>query len=461
GTGAQGGARTQNAAAGMAAQAPQGMAGMSGSNKGGLSGEQERISREDNSTQAVSYSAGGATIQADPATNSLIISAPEPLYRSLREVIDQLDQRRAQVLVESLIVEVSEAKAAEFGIQWMTGAGNINSDGTSFIGGTNLGGSGITGKGPTTIDGIGSGLSLGVVKGTVDVLGNKVINLGVLARAMENTGEANILSTPNLLTLDNQSASILVGKTVPFVTGQYVTSGSNGSTNPFQTIEREDVGLKLNIRPQISEGGAVKLDIYQEVSSIDESRSNATTGIVTNKRAIDTSVLIDDGQIIVLGGLLEDNVTLSTNSVPLLGSLPVIGSLFRYDSRKRTKTNLMVFLRPYVVRDANRTAGVTMDRYDYMRRAQAVVQPGQHWALPDMQAPMLPPPGSAPSVSNNAYDLRPEHQAETLRRPAPVTAQSFAVRQYPGTESARDASEAIRVSRTLMHSVAVDPDTLL
>lgn len=460
GAAAQGGARTQNAAPGMAAQAA-GMAGMSGSNKGGLSGEQERISREDNSTQAVSYSAGGATIQADPATNSLIISAPEPLYRSLREVIDQLDQRRAQVLVESLIVEVSEAKAAEFGIQWMTGAGNINSDGTSFIGGTNLGGSGITGKGPTTIDGIGSGLSLGVVKGTVDVLGNKVINLGVLARAMENTGEANILSTPNLLTLDNQSASILVGKTVPFVTGQYVTSGSNGSTNPFQTIEREDVGLKLNIRPQISEGGAVKLDIYQEVSSIDESRSNSTTGIVTNKRAIDTSVLIDDGQIIVLGGLLEDNVTLSTNSVPLLGSLPVIGSLFRYDSRKRTKTNLMVFLRPYVVRDANRTAGVTMDRYDYMRRAQAAVQPGQHWALPDMLAPMLPAPGSAPSVSNNAYDLRPEHQAETLRRPAPVTAQSFAVRQYPGTESARDASDAIRVSRTLMHSVAVDPDTLL
>ena len=461
GAGAQGGARPQNAAAGMAAQAAAGMAGMSGSNKGGLSGEQERISREDNSTQAVSYSAGGATIQADPATNSLIISAPEPLYRSLREVIDQLDQRRAQVLVESLIVEVSEAKAAEFGIQWMTGAGNINSDGTSFIGGTNLGGSGITGKGPTTIDGIGSGLSLGVVKGTVDVLGNKVINLGVLARAMENTGEANILSTPNLLTLDNQSASILVGKTVPFVTGQYVTSGSNGSTNPFQTIEREDVGLKLNIRPQISEGGAVKLDIYQEVSSIDESRSNATTGIVTNKRAIDTSVLIDDGQIIVLGGLLEDNVTLSTNSVPLLGSLPVIGSLFRYDTRKRTKTNLMVFLRPYVVRDANRTAGVTMDRYDYMRRAQAAVQPGQHWALPDMQAPMLPPPGSAPSVSNNAYDLRPEHQAETLRRPAPVTAQSFAVRQYAGMEPARDASGAIRVSRTLMHSVAVDPDTLL
>jgi len=458
--GSQAGARTQNTSAGNA-QTGQGMANLSGSSKSGLSGEQERIAREDNSSQPVSYSAGGATIQADPATNSLIISAPEPLYRSLREVIDQLDQRRAQVLVESLIVEVSEEKAAEFGIQWMTGAGNINSNGTSFIGGTNLGGSGITGNGPTSIDAIGGGLSLGVVKGTVDVLGNQVINLGVLARAMENTGEANILSTPNLLTLDNQSASILVGKTVPFVTGQYVTSGSNGSSNPFQTIEREDVGLKLNIRPQISEGGAVKLDIYQEVSSIDESRSNSTSGIVTNKRAIDTSVLIDDGQIIVLGGLLEENVTLTSNSVPGLGSLPVIGSLFRYDTRKRTKTNLMVFLRPYVVRDANRSASVTMDRYDYMRRAQAAVQPGEHWALPDMQAPMLPTPGSAPTVSNNAYDLRPEQQAATLRRPPPATVESFAVRQYPGMTPQRSASAPIRVSQSLMHSVAVDPESLL
>jgi len=457
---AQGGARAQNTSSGMSGQVGTGMSSQSGSSKGGLSGEQERIAREDNSSQAVSYSAGGATIQADPATNSLIISAPEPLYRSLREVIDQLDQRRAQVLVESLIVEVSEEKAAEFGIQWMTGAGNINGNGTSFIGGTNLGGSGITGNGPTSIDALGSGLSLGVVKGTVDVLGNEVINLGVLARAMQNTGEANILSTPNLLTLDNQSASILVGKTVPFVTGQYVTSGSNGSSNPFQTIEREDVGLKLNIRPQISEGGAVKLDIYQEVSSIDESRSNATTGIVTNKRAIDTSVLIDDGQIIVLGGLLEDNVTLTSNSVPGLGSLPVIGSLFRYDTRKRTKTNLMVFLRPYVVRDANRSASVTMDRYDYMRRAQGAVQPRDHWALPDMQAPMLPLPGSAPSVSNNAYDMRPEQQAATLRRPPPTTVETFAVRQYPGTPPA-PAQQPIHAPRPVMMTVAVDPETLL
>lgn len=433
--------------------------GSGGNAKGGLSGDQERIARDDSGNQAVSYSAGGATIQADPATNSLIIAAPEPLYRSLREVIDQLDQRRAQVLVESLIVEVSEQAAAEFGIQWMTGAGNINSGGTSFIGGTNLGGSGLSGTGPTSIDALGSGLSLGVVKGTVDVLGNKVINLGVLARAMQNTGEANILSTPNLLTLDNQSASILVGKTVPFVTGQYVTNGGNNN-NPFQTIQREDVGLKLNIRPQISEGGAVKLDIYQEVSSIDESRSTPTTGIVTNKRAIDTSVLIDDGQIIVLGGLLEDNVTLTSNNVPGLSSIPVLGSLFKYDSRKRTKTNLMVFLRPYVVRDARQSASVTMDRYDYMRRAQGVAQPGDHWLLPNMQAPMLPPPGSAPSVSNNVYDMRPDQLADTMRRPPPATVESFAVRQYPAARQTSDPSLPIRANLPLGVSVAHDPASL-
>ncbi len=458
--GAPAGARAQNTAANNTAQAGMGMSGGSGSGKGGLSGEQERIARDDPGTQAVSYSAGGATIQADPATNSLIISAPEPLYRSLREVIDQLDQRRAQVLVESLIVEVSEEKAAEFGIQWMSGAGSISGGGTSFIGGTNLGGSGITGGGPTSIDALANGLSLGVVKGTVDVLGNEIINLGVLARAMQNTGEANILSTPNLLTLDNQSASILVGKTVPFVTGQYVTSGSNGSSNPFQTIEREDVGLKLNIRPQISEGGAVKLDIYQEVSSIDETRSSPTTGIVTNKRAIDTSVLIDDGQIIVLGGLLEDSVSLSSDAVPGLGSIPVLGALFRYDTRKRTKTNLMVFLRPYVVRDARRSASVTMDRYDYMRRAQAGAQPGKHWLLPDLQAPMLPPPGSAPSVSNNAYDMRPEQLAGTMRRPPPVTVESFAVRQYPAAAQPADPALPIRVNLPRGVSVAVDPESL-
>lgn len=466
GGGQNSGASRGAAGVGFGGQATRTAASSSGGGAGGSgvnglgSGNNERIAREEVSSQPVSFSAGGATVQADPTTNSLIISAPEPLYRNLRTVIDQLDQRRAQVLVESLIVEVSQDKSDEFGIQWMTGAGNINSSGSSFVGGTNLGGSGLGGAtGPTSLDVLGNGLSLGVVKGTVDVLGNKVINLGVLARAMQKSGDANILSTPNLLTLDNQSASILVGKTVPFVTGQYVTSGSNGSSNPFQTIEREDVGLKLNIRPQISEGGAVKLDIYQEVSSIDENSSTTVSGVVTNKRAIDTSVLVEDGQIIVLGGLLEDSVSQGTNGVPGLSSIPVLGALFRYDTRKRTKTNLMVFLRPYVVRDSQRAASLTMDRYDYMRRQQAGAQPDAHWLLPDMPAPQLAGPGARAPVSNNLYDMRPGQVANTLRRAPPPTVTSSAVRQLPAPRPV-SADEPIRVNMPVGVSVAIDPSNL-
>ncbi|MBO1113432.1 type II secretion system secretin GspD [Bordetella petrii] len=462
GTGAAGTGRAGGRTSASRASSTQ--VGMSSGSSGGLGGSgsfnQQPIERDDGGAgEAVSYSGGGATVQADPSTNTLIISAPEPLYRSLREVIDQLDQRRAQVLVESLIVEVSQEKAAEFGIQWMTGAGSL--DGSGFVGGTNLGGSGIgsAGTGATTLDALGRGLTLGLVKGTVDVLGNQVLNLNVLARALQNSGEANILSTPNLLTLDNEPASILVGKTVPFVTGQYVTSGSAGSTNPFQTIEREDIGLKLNIRPQISEGGAVKLDIYQEVSSIDEASSSETTGLVTNKRAIDTSVLVDDGQIIVLGGLLEDRVTSTTNAVPGLSSIPLLGALFRYDTRQRTKSNLMVFLRPFVVRDARDSANVTLNRYDYMRRAQSQAQPGKHWLLPDVQAPLLPP-ARVQAVGSADYDMRPGAAAATMRRKPPTTTQTFQVRQLPAPPGGSDPGSPIRANLPLGVSIATDPSAL-
>lgn len=321
--------------------------------------------------QPVSITAGGATIQADPSTNTLIISAPPPLYRSIREVIDLLDQRRAQVLVESLIVEVNAEDAAEFGIQWMAGGSHLADGGSGFVGGTNLGGSGVGTNitGATTIDALGQGLSLGLVKGTVNILGQEIVNLGVLARALEKNGAANILSTPNLLTMDNEEASIIVGQTVPFVTGQYTTSG-DGASNPFQTIEREDVGLTLRIRPQISEGGTVKLTLYQEVSSLDPNVTMSSATLVTRKRALQTNVLVDDGQVIVLGGLLEDSTHDSTSAVPILGSLPVVGSLFRYETRKRTKTNLMIFLRPHIVRDQQDSQRLTLDRYNYMRSAQ-------------------------------------------------------------------------------------------
>ncbi|MHA4968259.1 type II secretion system secretin GspD [Pseudomonas extremorientalis] len=338
--------------------------------------------------QDTAFSAGGVTIQADATTNTLLISAPDPLYRNLREVIDMLDQRRAQVVIESLIVEVGEDDATEFGVQWQ--AGNLG--GKGGFGGVNLGGSGVNGKpnSPTSIDVLPKGLNVGVVNGTVDIPGiGKVLDLKVLARALKSKGGTNILSTPNLLTLDNEAASIFVGQTIPFVTGSYVTGGGGTSNNPFQTVQREEVGLKLNVRPQISEGGTVKLDIYQEVSTVD-ARASVEAGTVTNKRAIDTSILLDDGQIMVLGGLLQDGYSQSNDAVPWLSDIPGLGALFRNEKRSVNKTNLMVFLRPYIIRDSGAGRSITLNRYEFMRRAQGGVQPEHSWAMPDVQAPQLP-----------------------------------------------------------------------
>jgi len=351
------------------------------------------------SDQNTAFSAGGVTIQADATTNTLLISAPDPLYRNLREVIDMLDQRRAQVVIESLIVEVNEDDASEFGVQWQAG----NLAGTGGFGGVNLGGSGLNGTptSKTSIDVLPKGLNIGLVNGTVDIPGiGKVLDLKVLARALKSKGGTNVLSTPNLLTLDNEAASIFVGQTIPFVTGSYVTGGGGTSNNPFQTVQREEVGLKLNVRPQISEGGTVKLDIYQEVSSVDQ-RASVDAGTVTNKRAIDTSILLDDGQIMVLGGLLQDGYSQSNDAVPWLSNIPGLGALFRNEKRSVNKTNLMVFLRPYIIRDSGAGRSITLNRYDFMRRAQGGLQPERSWAMPDMQAPQLPSvekgiPGAAP-----------------------------------------------------------------
>lgn len=338
--------------------------------------------------QNTAFSAGGVTIQADATTNTLLISAPDPLYRNLREVIDMLDQRRAQVVIESLIVEVNEDDATEFGVQWQ--AGNLG--GKGGFGGVNLGGSGLNGTptSKTSIDVLPKGLNIGLVNGTVDIPGiGKVLDLKVLARALKSKGGTNVLSTPNLLTLDNEAASIFVGQTIPFVTGSYVTGGGGTSNNPFQTVQREEVGLKLNVRPQISEGGTVKLDIYQEVSSVD-ARASVDAGTVTNKRAIDTSILLDDGQIMVLGGLLQDGYSQSNDAVPWLSDIPGLGALFRNEKRSVNKTNLMVFLRPYIIRDSGAGRSITLNRYEFMRRAQGGLQPERSWAMPDVQAPQLP-----------------------------------------------------------------------
>ena len=315
----------------------------------------------------VSGQIAGAQIQADAATNTLIIIAPEPVYRNLRAVIDQLDQRRAQVFIESLIIEVTSDQAAEFGIQWQGGLGNLasTSGGTGALVGTNFGGAGqnILGvaQNPATI---GQGLAIGVARGQITLPGVGVVtNLQLLARALETMSKANILSTPNILTLDNEEARIVVGQNVPFITGQFISPASGGAAtvNPFQTVERRDVGLTLRVRPQISESGTIKLVIYQEVSSVQD--TNNTAGIITNMRAIETNVLVDDGAIVVLGGLVQDSVTSNTEKVPLLGDLPLIGQLFRFESRRQQKTNLMVFLRPFIVRDESQAQSLAVEHY--------------------------------------------------------------------------------------------------
>jgi general secretion pathway protein D len=336
----------------------------------------------------------GGQIQADPATNSLIITAPEPQYRQMRAVIDMLDTRRAQVFVESLIAEVNADKAAEFGIQWQ---GPLGGKGDSVIGvlGTNFGtsGSNIVSLAAGAASGAvtpSKGLNLGLVQQT-----GGVYVLGFLARFLEQTGEGNVLSTPNLLTLDNEEAKIVIGQNVPFVTGQFTNTGATtGTVNPFQTIERKDVGLTLRVKPQISENGTVKLSIFQEVSSVLASSVNTTTGLITNKRSIESNVLVDDGQIVVLGGLLQDEYSGNVDQVPGLGDIPIFGNLFKSQTRGRKKTNLMVFLRPVVVRDARQTASLSQDRYERMRGAQQQAQPNNTdfggRMLGIKEAPVLP-----------------------------------------------------------------------
>jgi general secretion pathway protein D len=332
-------------------------------------------------------------IQADQATNTLIITASDTVYRNLRAVIDQLDARRAQVYIESLIVEVTAGKEAEFGVQWMALSGNANS--AYRVGGAtaftqtsnNLFTLAAGNSGGTTPTLPGNGLSLGIFR---QVAGQ--LTLGAIAHAVASDNTANILSMPNLITLDNEEAKIIVGQNVPFITGQFTTSASASATgvNPFQTVERKDIGLTLRVRPQISEGGTVKMAIYQESSSIDTSQNNAA-GLITNKRSIETNVLVDDGQIIVLGGLVEDSVSDTEEKVNGLGDLPVVGNLFKYRTRSRTKTNLMVFLRPIVIRSEEQSANVTADRYNYMRNEQQTTQPQKAFLLPEMVAPVLPP----------------------------------------------------------------------
>ena len=375
-----------------------------------------------NSGPAINAAAGnqpstGGQIQADPSTNSLIISAPAPIYRELRAVIDKLDQRRAQVYVESLIAEVNTDREADLGIQWQSLLGNRGS--TIGTIGTNYSTSRATGGPSTNIFNFASqfyGLdpnnpqnwtppATGLITPNTGfnlIFGSRA--LSVLASFIQSTNAGNVLSTPTLLTLDNEEARIMVGQNVPFVTGSYTTNTGAGGTvgNPFQTYDRQDVGISLRVRPQISEDGSIKLVIYQEVSSVYQ---NTASGPITNKRAIESSVIVNDGQIIALGGLLQDQTNTSEDKVPLLGDIPVVGNLFKSRNRSHTKTNLMVFLRPVIVRDAAAAESYSLDRYDYMRALQQGAQSRPGGVLDIGSAPVLPA-------------VMPVN-AETASRPAP------------------------------------------
>ncbi len=407
---------TQLATTLRAAMTAQGSTALTGSTTGNTTATPPNTgaaARPAGSTTGNQPSTGGQ-VQADPSTNALIITAPEPQYRQLRAVIDMLDQRRAQVFVESLIAEVSADKAAEFGVQWMSGTGTggnlVGLLGTNFsVGGTNLLSLAASAAAGNYTPSTGLNVAVGGKR-------NGALALGALARFLQSNGDANVLSTPNLLTLDNEEAKIVIGQNVPFVTGSFASAAS-GTTNPFTTIERKDVGLTLRVRPQISENGSIKMQVYQEVSNVDAKSIGSKDGLITNKRSIETNVLVDDGSIVVLGGLLQDDTSNSQEKVPGLGDIPLFGNLFRSEARSRKKTNLMVFLRPVVVRDGAATEALSLGRYEQMRLNQQGFQPVPTDALPLPGSAVMPPLGS--SVPR----LLPSTPAPNAGASAPAVAQ--------------------------------------
>jgi len=329
------------------------------------------VGQEAIKAEAKNVGAGGAggaagdsvNVQADEESNALIISAPASIFPSLRAVIQQLDIPRAQVHIEAIIAEVSLATSKELGVQWLlredgtaVGASTFSSFGTS-IGGV------IEGIADNALDIIPDGGVLGL--GSIDDDG---LSVAVLIRALQGDGETNLLSTPSLVTLDNQEAEIIVGQNVPFVTGQS-TGASSGTENPFQTIERQDIGITLKVKPQINEGDAISMELYQEVSDIQAS-SEGAVDIVTTKRAITTTVQLEDGELLVLGGLISDRLIDIKQKVPFLGDLPIIGALFRANSVEKGKQNLMIFLRATIIKDPRKARVLSSRKYNFLRNLQ-------------------------------------------------------------------------------------------
>ena len=325
-------------------------------------------------------------IQADEATNALVITAPPAMMLSLESVIRQLDIRRAQILVDAVIAEVSLKRTRELGVQWV--ANDPSNDGLSPLGGTNF--TNIGNSAASVAAGIASGAVGSLAPGLLLAgasLSNGTLDFAALIQALGTDKDVNILSTPSLVTLDNEEAEFIVGQNVPFVTGSFSTTG-NDATNPFQTIQREDVGISLKIKPQINEGDAIIMQIEQEISSVNNDARAVDT--VTDKRSLKTNVIVEDGQTLVLGGLIQDNVNQSQQKVPLLGDLPLIGALFRAKSTTHEKTNLMVFIHPTILRDKGIANQYSSRKYNLMRAKQIEAYDKGISLIPGEAGPRLP-----------------------------------------------------------------------
>ncbi|MBR8476590.1 type II secretion system secretin GspD [Burkholderia cenocepacia] len=395
-----------------------------GIGSGGLLGGDKDKSSDDNQP--------GGMIQADSATNSLIITASDPVYRNLRSVIDQLDARRAQVYIKALIVELNSTTQGQLGIQWQVASGQ-------FLGGTNLaaaagnvagnsiinlttGTAGSTGAGlAANLSGLNQGLNIGWLHNMFGVQG-----LGALLQYFSGVSDANVLSTPNLITLDNEEAKIVVGQNVPIATGSYSNLTSGTTSNAFNTYDRRDVGLTLHVKPQITDGGILKLQLYTEDSAVVSGTTSAQTGPTFTKRSIQSTILADNGEIIVLGGLMQDNYAVSNSKVPLLGDIPWIGQLFRSESKQRQKTNLMVFLRPVIISDRSTAQEVTANRYDYIQGVTGAYKSDNN-VIRDKDDPVVPPmpigPSQGGTPAGNLFDLDKMRRQQLQRQVAPVPAQ--------------------------------------
>jgi general secretion pathway protein D len=388
-----------------------------------------------NTNQSNAKDAPKILIQAEPTTNALIIQAPDSIYRNLRMIIDMLDVRRAQVMIEAMIAEINSTTAGTFGIQWLVGGGNsqLGALGVANYGGSTNGGpssalssvattaAGIAGAasgaggaagGAAAAAGIPNEVFVGLVTGTVSIGGQTIPGIGTLADMIASNSNVNILSRPTLITLDNEEARILVGQNIGIPNGSYInTASANTVTN---TITRQDVGTFLNVKPMITQSGSIQLDVYQEDSQVDSSSqvANSTNGPSINTRRVRSTMLVDDGQIIAIGGMVRENINIQKNGIPGLSDIPYLGWLFSWQSRVHVKQNLVLFLRPVIIRNADGAAALTNRRYKYIMDQENMIQAKGNLLLPEIDAVNL-----ENQIPYNNANLPPQPNNQVINLP--------------------------------------------